>query len=185
MQRWTRVFISRAPGITRDGFAYRPAASIPPRPRLGSPFARRRSCARRALWRSAPDFAVLPARLRHGRPLRTRSPCCSTKWSVDLPKRCLARRVFQRRLKTPSRPGTRSSQKPRSQRCGSCGRWFGPRGSPPKPFEELPAEVRAGLFSMFGASPAQALTMGGAVSRLRGARSAFGLHLTTPLEAGT
>jgi hypothetical protein len=32
--------------------------------------------------------------------------------------------------------------------------WFGPRGSPPKRFDELPAEVRAGLFSMFGASPA-------------------------------
>jgi hypothetical protein len=30
--------------------------------------------------------------------------------------------------------------------------WFGPRGSPPKPFEELPAEVQAGLVSMFGAS---------------------------------
>jgi hypothetical protein len=28
--------------------------------------------------------------------------------------------------------------------------WFGPRGSRPKPFEELPAEVRAGLFSMLG-----------------------------------
>jgi hypothetical protein len=26
--------------------------------------------------------------------------------------------------------------------------WFGPRGSPPKPFEELPAEVRAGLLSI-------------------------------------
>jgi hypothetical protein len=28
---------------------------------------------------------------------------------------------------------------------------FGPRGSPPRPLEDLPAEVRAGLFSMFGA----------------------------------
>ena len=28
---------------------------------------------------------------------------------------------------------------------------FGPRGSPPKALEELPAEVRAGLSSMFGA----------------------------------
>jgi hypothetical protein len=26
--------------------------------------------------------------------------------------------------------------------------WFGPRGSPPKPFAELPAEVQAGLFSI-------------------------------------
>ena len=30
--------------------------------------------------------------------------------------------------------------------------WFGPRGSPPKPIDELPAEVQAGLVSMFGAS---------------------------------
>jgi hypothetical protein len=30
---------------------------------------------------------------------------------------------------------------------------FGPRGSPPKPLEDLPPEVRAGLFSIFGASP--------------------------------
>ena len=29
--------------------------------------------------------------------------------------------------------------------------WFGPRGSPPKPFEELPAGVQAALVSMFGA----------------------------------
>jgi hypothetical protein len=29
--------------------------------------------------------------------------------------------------------------------------WFGPRGSPPTPFEELPAEVQANLVSMFGA----------------------------------
>jgi hypothetical protein len=29
---------------------------------------------------------------------------------------------------------------------------LGPRGSPPRPFEELPAEVRAGLFSMLGPS---------------------------------
>jgi hypothetical protein len=28
---------------------------------------------------------------------------------------------------------------------------FGPRGAPPKPLEDLPAEVRAGLSSMFGA----------------------------------
>jgi hypothetical protein len=27
---------------------------------------------------------------------------------------------------------------------------FGPRGSPPKPLEDLPAEIRAGLSSMFG-----------------------------------
>ena len=30
---------------------------------------------------------------------------------------------------------------------------FGPRGSPPKPLEDLPAEVQAGLSSMFGVRP--------------------------------
>jgi hypothetical protein len=30
---------------------------------------------------------------------------------------------------------------------------FGPRGSPPRPLEDLPAEVRAILFSMLRASP--------------------------------
>jgi hypothetical protein len=30
---------------------------------------------------------------------------------------------------------------------------FGPRGSPPKPLEDLPAEVRVGLSSIFGACP--------------------------------
>jgi hypothetical protein len=30
---------------------------------------------------------------------------------------------------------------------------FGPRGSPPRPLEEMPADVRVGLLSMFGASP--------------------------------
>jgi hypothetical protein len=29
--------------------------------------------------------------------------------------------------------------------------WFGPRCSPPKPFEALPAEAQAALVSMFGA----------------------------------
>ena len=29
--------------------------------------------------------------------------------------------------------------------------WFGPRGLPPKPFEELPAKVQSALVSMFGA----------------------------------
>jgi hypothetical protein len=29
---------------------------------------------------------------------------------------------------------------------------FGPRGAPPKALEDLPAEVRAGLFSLFGAA---------------------------------
>jgi hypothetical protein len=30
--------------------------------------------------------------------------------------------------------------------------WFGPRGSPPRPFEELPSEARAGLALIFGDS---------------------------------
>jgi hypothetical protein len=39
---------------------------------------------------------------------------------------------------------------------------FGPRGSPPKPFEELPADVRAGLFSVVGAFPVVGSEAGGA-----------------------
>ncbi len=38
--------------------------------------------------------------------------------------------------------------------------WFGSRGSPPKPFEELPAEVQASLFSMFGTPPTYPLNHG-------------------------
>jgi len=29
--------------------------------------------------------------------------------------------------------------------------WFGPRGAPPRPFEDLPAEVQTALISMFDA----------------------------------
>jgi hypothetical protein len=89
-----------------------------------SQFARQRSCALLISWGSAPDFANL-TRLRHGLPLRTHSPSCSTKWSADSPKRCSAQRIFQPKLKTPSRGGAPSSQKPTSQRCGSCERCSG------------------------------------------------------------
>jgi hypothetical protein len=42
--------------------------------------------------------------------------------------------------------------------------WFGPRGSPPKRFEELPADVRAGLSSMLEPSTDVASkAMGGAI----------------------
>jgi hypothetical protein len=63
---------------------------------------------------------------------------------------------------------------------------FGPRGSPPKSFAELPAEVRANLFSVSGACPDAgyepwaARTCSSAAGRKRVA-----LHLTTLLEAGT
>lgn len=33
--------------------------------------------------------------------------------------------------------------------------WFGPRGSPPRRFEELPIEVQAALVSMFEPAPQQ------------------------------
>jgi hypothetical protein len=71
----------------------------------GSPrslFARRRSSGLRASWGSAPDFAGLPVRRRHGQPRRRRSRCCSTKWSADSQKRCSAPRISQRRPKTAS-----------------------------------------------------------------------------------
>jgi hypothetical protein len=38
--------------------------------------------------------------------------------------------------------------------------WFGPRGSPPKSFAELPAEVRANLFRCLEPAPMQALSRG-------------------------
>lgn len=63
---------------------------------------------------------------------------------------------------------------------------FGPRGSPPKPFEELPPEVRAGLFSMLGASSeVDPETRGAQFSTFAARKSVSGLHLTTPAEAGT
>jgi hypothetical protein len=59
---------------------------------------------------------------------------------------------------------------------------FGPRGAPPKPLEDLPAEVRAGLSSMFGSCPdASSEAWGDEVLQLRCARKRFALHLTTPL----
>jgi hypothetical protein len=64
--------------------------------------------------------------------------------------------------------------------------WFGPRGSPPKRFDELPAEVRAGLFSIFRASPSVGSEPWAARFASFAAREPiFALHLTTPREAGT
>jgi hypothetical protein len=53
---------------------------------------------------------------------------------------------------------------------------FGPRGSPPKPLEDLPAEVRAGLSSMFGScadgsSEASAARFADFAAHARGLRS--------------
>jgi hypothetical protein len=160
-----------------------------------SQFARQRSCAHRASWGLAPDFAALYTRLRRGPPLRTRSPCCSMKWSADSPKRCSAQTIFQRSLSTPSRPGAPSSRKPRLRRAvvaeaKTTALWelrtlFGPRGSPPRPLEDLPAEVRAGLFSMFGAGPDGNSQASAATFSTYCAGKRFSLHLTTPREAGT
>jgi hypothetical protein len=100
--------------------------------------ARPQSCAHQALWGSAPDFVSRPRRFSRGRPLRTLSPCCSTRWSVDSPKPYLARGVFQRKLKTPSRPGIRLAPKPESQRCGSLGLGSGLEGRRPDPSKSCP-----------------------------------------------
>ena len=62
---------------------------------------------------------------------------------------------------------------------------FGPRGSPPKPLEDLPAEVRAGLSSMFGAGPEGSSEAWRRGSEFRCARKRLALYLTTPFEAGT
>ena len=93
-------------------------------------FARRRWSGPRALWGSAPNLAFRLVWPRPGRPLTKFSIGCSTKWSADSPKRCLARRIFQRRLKSPSRHWAPSSPTPRSQRCGSCGPDSGLAGRP-------------------------------------------------------
>jgi hypothetical protein len=74
-------------------------------------FARRRSCAPRALWGSAPALAFPPGRLLRGRLLRTLSPCCSTKWSVDSPKVCLASMAARQRRIAASRCGAPWQQK--------------------------------------------------------------------------
>jgi hypothetical protein len=51
---------------------------------------------------------------------------------------------------------------------------FGPRGSPPKPLEDLPAEARAGLSSMFG--PRTEGSSGASAARFSG----FAAHESGP-----
>jgi hypothetical protein len=64
--------------------------------------------------------------------------------------------------------------------------WFGPRGSPPKRFEELPAEVRDSLFSILGVTLDVAYENAQrSVFRPHSAQKRLAVHLTTPLEAGT
>ena len=62
---------------------------------------------------------------------------------------------------------------------------FGPRGSPPKPLEELPADIRTGLFSLGGASSGAYSELGSAPFWLCAAQKRFALDLTTPPEGGT
>jgi len=123
-------------------------------------FARRRSCALRASWGSAPDFAGLTVRRRHGQPRRRRSPCCSTKWSADSPKRCSAQIIFQRRLNTPSRPGALLSQKPRLPRCGNCERRSDLEVRPPSRWKICPPKFVRVFLRCLEPGPTEALGRG-------------------------
>ena len=151
---------------------------------------RRRSCALRASCRvSATILRVLPRRpLRMGEPLGTAlALSAAAKWSVNSLKRCSA----QRRLAAEAEncrpdPEPRRRRSARSQRCGSSGRWFGPRGrARPKSFEELPAEVAGRTFSRcLDACRREALSHGPSrISSSAWRASAFALHLTTPARS--
>jgi hypothetical protein len=125
-----------------------------------SQFARQRSCVHRISWGSAPDFAFPRGRFRLGRPLRTLSPCCSTKWNADSPKRCSGRILVQWRRKTASQPGAPSSQKPRLPRCGSCERCSGLEGRPQSRSKTCPPKSGPVFFRCWGPAPTQALSHG-------------------------
>jgi hypothetical protein len=129
-------------------------------------FARPLSCALRASCRSAPNFAVLPPWLRHGL-LGMRSPCCSRKWSGDSPKRCSAQRLFQRRLRAPSRPGGLSWRKPKLQRCGSSERRSGLEVRPPNRSQSCPPKSGPTFFDVWNLPQRRVRAVGGADLRLR------------------
>ena len=87
-------------------------------------------------------------------------PACSTKWSVDSPKRCLARIAVQRRRKTQSCSGAPSSQKPRLQRCGNSGLGLGLEVRPPNHSKICPLKSGPVFCQCSGAAPTQALGHG-------------------------
>ena len=135
-------------------------------------FARPPSCALRTFMGVGAEFSGSapcdPAVADRGR----HSPCCSTKWSADLPKRCSAQENLSAETgKFPVlvTPKILSSRQPRSPHCGSCERCSGPRGSPNKPLEDLPAEVPGqSMASMFGyRADGRSEASAGAVPRLR------------------
>jgi len=153
---------------------------------VGSPrslFARRRSCALRASWGSAPDFAGLTVRHCRGRPRRRRSLCCSTKWSVDSPKRCLGRIVVLRRRKTQSCPGAPSSQKPRLQRCGNSGLGLGLEVRPPSRSKICPPKSGLVFLRCLEPAPMQALEVGGEVPQLRSAHKRLSALFDNPCRS--
>ena len=115
----------QAPGIAKDGFSYRPAASIPPRPRLarslragGRARFEPHAGQRQILHLLPRDSAVgghsgraRPAAARNGAPIR---------------RNAVRRRgPFSGSRKRPAPAAAPSSQKPRPQRCGSCERCSG------------------------------------------------------------
>ena len=99
-----RVFISSRREITKDGLV------IVPRRQFLRGLASLAVCAPAVV--RASSLMGVSARFRVfrrassavGDPLRTLSPCCSTRWSANLPKRCSAPRVLSAEAET-SRPG--------------------------------------------------------------------------------
>ena len=105
-----------------------------------------------SLMRISAKFCVSDEFVRPWATTETLSPGSRKKWSVDSPKRCLARIVAHwRRKRSHARSPVVAEAKITA--LWELRTWFGPRGPPPKPFEDLPAEVRAGLLSMFRACP--------------------------------
>ena len=144
---WRRVFISRRREIPKL-WVLLPSRGVnfyEASPR--SLFARRRSSALRASWGSAPDFVVptgdsamgghsggaRPVAARNGAPIR-RNTVWRRELSAEGENSILTRRPVVGEAKLTALWELRML--------------FGPRGSPPMPLEELPAEARAGLFSL-------------------------------------
>ena len=151
-----RVFISSAWGLRTMGSLVVPRRQFL-RGLASLAVCAPRSCALRASWRSAPDFAVLPAR---------RSAWAATQDALALLQHEMERRFAETLFGAENLSAeaensvlTRSSvvAEAKITALWELRTLFGPRGSPPKPLEDLPAEVRAGLSSMFGARPRRKL----------------------------
>ena len=174
VRNWQRVFFSgKRRGITKDGFSYRPAASIPPRSRLARRL-RARGRARIEPYGGQRQILCLDPVGSGVADLSGRSRPVAARNGASIRRNaCSARRIFQRRLKIPSRPGARLSPKPRSQRCGSLRTCSGLEGRPQDRSKICPPKRGPDLASMFGIStPKQALNaLSARVLQLRAART--------------